>query len=170
MPTRKPTGRPAGRPTDINDALTERVVSAMKGGCGYLRAAAIQGIPQSTAARWKRRGRNDIGQGKVDTPYAKFAQAVMVQEAKVIAMSERTVHRAAVMGDVHAAKWVLNKLLPEEYGDKMKIEVTEEVQSVLEEIKPLVSRAAWMEVIGALARIHGVDTEPAESDESRTEH
>lgn len=151
----------------LTDTAQAEIIAAMRAGAGYYRACAIAcGVSGETARRWLRQG--EAG----DQPYASLAEAVERIRGTFTAKAEQTVHKAVENGDVSAARWLLTKWVPDEYGDvtRIQVEVERSVQEVLDSVEPHMSREAYSELLHALARVQGLASGEAGEHEQLPAH
>lgn len=94
------------------------ILGAMRAGAGFPRACIIAGISQPTGRAWLALGRSDE-----DAPTAQLAREVDAIVADRLAKLESIALNAALEdGDVKAAQWLLERLLPAEYSSRSQME------------------------------------------------
>tara|TARA_R100001086_G_C11694547_1_gene219570 strand:- start:3 stop:410 length:408 start_codon:yes stop_codon:yes gene_type:complete len=115
---------PAGRPTDYNEAIAAHICSEMAGGRSLRSICEDEGMPgRSTVFQWLAKHKEFADQ---------YARA---QEDRTTAFAEdiieiaddgnaEDVQRAKLRVD--ARKWLMSKMAPKKYGDKVTQELTGE--------------------------------------------
>lgn len=124
--------RPAGRPTKCTPALTKQWAKEVSLGVPMRHAAALCGVTYSAVKEWLRKGREGV------EPYDRFLLAHEHARAKAIKAHTGNIVRAAlgnekegIKGDPKWSAWLLQKWAPEDYGDKVEVEVTKKVFKVV---------------------------------------
>lgn len=153
------------RETDLTDAVAAEICDSVRKGNTLKGAAAYAGFDESTLYKWLRRGRAG------EQPFVQFVQALTRarEEAKLEALA---VIRAAQtpgefgVDDWRARAWFLERSFPEEFGKRLEIEVKSRVQSLLDDVEPLMSADAYAELVVAIARLEGLDPNEADDDEA----
>lgn len=125
----------AGRPTLLTPELQDAICAAIRRGMYAVRACALVGVSKTSFYAWKTRG--DAG----EEPYADFLAAVTQAEAEFQEASLECIAAAAkplvaedgklvAAGDWRALSWVMERRFPDDYGKRVRQDVT--VQAVPE--------------------------------------
>lgn len=120
---------PGGRPPKFGPDIAERIYRNLRGGCTPGDAAALAGIARSIFHVWLKRGRspatNKDGSVRAeDRPFVEFADRV---EESLAAYKTRLVlslgKQAVEGGNDRAARWLLERRFPEEFGRHDRVDV-----------------------------------------------
>lgn len=110
---------PGGRPTKFDKALAERIVQLVRAGNYIETSAAAAGLSKDTLYRWLKEGaREDHGAKR------EFSDAVEKAQAEAEAANLALIGKAALGGTWQAAAWRLERMHPERYAQKQKLEHT----------------------------------------------
>lgn len=101
-PATKPK-RGSGRPTKYTPEAVNTICGAVADGTPFRYAAALGGISHETFCQWQRR-------------YPEFADAIQEALAKGIQKRLKLIETASEEGDVKAAQWWLEHVLPEHFA------------------------------------------------------
>ena len=147
------------------ETVKDEIVALVQKGVGIDRAAEIAGASRESCRLWRRRGEADLKAGE-QTEFAEFARQVNGHRAQAAGLMERSILSAASK-DWRAGAWYLERQLPGEYGrkDQLKVEIDGALQTMINDVQPLMSPAAFGELIQALAEIHGIELEQVPSGE-----
>ena len=118
MKVSRKTRRRTGRPTKYSDKTTKSIASAISDGLTFGHAAAIGGISYETFCQWRKK-------------YPEFSDAIETAKAEGIRARLKLILKAADKGDVSAARWWLEHVVPEHYG-KRRIDHTHQIEGGLE--------------------------------------
>ncbi len=112
-------GRPPGT-GKLDEAMIERICTAIAAGNYLKTAAALAGVSPGTASAWITMGKRD------DSPEIYRLFASEVQKARAIAEARAVQHimRAAGEGQWTGSAWYLERTNPDEWGKKERVEVT----------------------------------------------
>lgn len=145
--------------TDAGEALQAQVVALLRNGNYIETSCRASGLSVSTYYGWVERGEADV-EAELDTPYAQFSQAcararaegeaVLVQEVRA---ASRGTERQP--GDWKAAAWMLERTLPDKYGQKREVKhdvstARTEPPEVVETEERLLTVAQLMTEIGVM--------------------
>jgi hypothetical protein len=92
-----------GRPSKYNPATTKKICDAVADGTPLKYAAAVGGISHETLCQWQRR-------------YPEFSDAIQNAIGKGIQARLKLINTAAELGDVRAAQWWLEHVVPEHFA------------------------------------------------------
>jgi hypothetical protein len=95
--------RAIGRPTKYTPATTKTICDAVADGTPLKYAAALGGISHETLCQWQRR-------------YPEFSDAIQNAIGKGIQARLKLINHAAENGDVRAAQWWLEHVVPEHFA------------------------------------------------------
>ena len=143
--------------TPFDPRTAAKILDLMAEGAGLGRAAPIAGVPARAVSEWRQRGWA-MGHGEL---YDFDREATRI-EADLVAEAERTLRR--VMSSptenrggrnapkLSAAKWLLERKLPEEYGDKtFAVKVRQEMAlELLDHLRERLSAEHYGRVLDAL--------------------
>lgn len=121
----EPTTKPAdahqgpGRPTKLTEQVSAALVELVSNGATYVRAAAHVGIHQETITDWIRRGAREEGDG-LDTEFSRFYRALKKAEGSLQVEAEKQLKALVGSKDWRATKFVLERTLPGQYGQKIE--------------------------------------------------
>ena len=116
MTKRKPKSK--GRPSKLTPARCKRILEALRAGNTRRASACAGGVDPSTFCNWQNRAIAD-GEG----PYFDFFKQVKEAEAEAERDALSTIRSAAV-DSWQAAAWYLERRYPQDYGRKMRHELT----------------------------------------------
>jgi hypothetical protein len=95
--------RPKGRPTKRTPRLESGLLKSIEDGLPLSHAAAVAGISYETFCEWRRQ-------------FSDFSDAIAKAVARGVAHRLRIIRNAAESGDVKAAQWWLEHVLPEHFA------------------------------------------------------
>jgi hypothetical protein len=124
----------SGRPTKYNHTVTQEICAAISDGMPYIYAAAIGGISYETFCQWRKK-------------YPDFSDAIEAAKALGIRARLQLIVNAAESGDVAAARWWLEHVVPEHFA-RNRVELDHSVRSSVEH-----SFALSTEVLDAIAEV-----------------
>jgi hypothetical protein len=104
-----------GRPTKLTKAIQNRIVRALKDGCTMDGAAAAGGINRSTLYGWLEKGRAG------EAEYLDFLDAVTCAREASESVHLRNIAKAGSDGDWRASAWILERRMPEHYGNRLTL-------------------------------------------------
>lgn len=114
-----------GRTPKLTVAVMKSIETHIEQGLTWKDAALLSGTSHNTVHKWRERGQADIEAGKENTRYAQFVQQLALAEARLIQKASLAVVVAS-KDSWQAAAWLLARRRPEEYGLRVKQEVTGE--------------------------------------------
>jgi hypothetical protein len=123
-----------GRPTKYNHRVTQKICAAISDGTPYIYAAAIGGISYETFCQWRKK-------------YSDFSDAIEAAKALGILARLQLIVNAAESGDVAAARWWLEHVVPEHFA-RNRVELDHSVRSSVQH-----SFALSTEVLDAIAEV-----------------
>jgi hypothetical protein len=155
--------RQSGRGPQADPAMTpemREVLDHMEQGVGFTRACRLAEVEPAIAQRWRSRGRDLPGSGQ-----SKFALAVDRLHAERVARAERlcasVIHSPPedlqTKDRLAQARWTLSRLARGEYGDQIEVHVRSRLETLLTDVREYMSRAAYAELVHAIARLSGLD-------------
>jgi hypothetical protein len=112
----RPVVRKVGRPTKCTPDTQEVVCAAIAEGLSIANACQIAGISETAINDWQRRG------GLGESPYVEFLTAMRHARVQGKLTRLRHINRAAETGAWQAAAWYLERVYPDEYGKRQRIE------------------------------------------------
>lgn len=132
-----------GRQSTFNEHQANRFVDAIRTSGMVTSACRRSGLSKATVYRWLERG--DTG----EEPFAGFLRRVQEARADV----EDTL-RDKALTDPRTATWFLERLFPNDYGMRDKVEqaAAEQVQALMDTIVGELSDGAREELLAALSR------------------
>ena len=95
--------RPSGRPTKYTPETVQTISDAVADGMPFKFAAALGGISFETFCQWQRR-------------FPEFSEAIQQALAKGVQKRLELIKAASDKGDVKAAQWWLEHVLPEHFA------------------------------------------------------
>jgi hypothetical protein len=114
-----------------------KILNATVAGLPFHVCAAEGGVTGPTLKRWLEKGQRAqerIDEGEIDelstveVEFAEFFMGVNQQHAKAMINPYKTVHDAATTGQsVKAAQWLLERRWPDDFGDKKKLQIDQDV-------------------------------------------
>jgi hypothetical protein len=137
---RRPRGR-IGRPSKLTPETKEKILTAVKCGAPFKTACAAAGICEATFYAWKQKGET---QG---TPpeYAEFLEELTQALEEGNAARAALIMRAAKT-DWRAAGWLLERLDPERWSVRYKVEHSAAPVSIADALLALRRRQAELEI------------------------
>ena len=99
-----------GRPTKFTPATRRRILAAIRDGVPLAHAAALGDISYETFCEWRRR-------------YPEFSDATSRALSQGVATRLRIIRKAADQGDIKAAQWWLEHVVPEHFA-KSRMDVS----------------------------------------------
>jgi transposase-like protein len=113
-----------GRPTKFTPDTQAAILDALKTGVGIERAAAFAGIHADSLYNWMKQGKEDEDQN-VESEHRTFFERLTRARAEVHVRLAGEVRAAATSdreGDWRAAAWMLERLAPEDFGQRTLVE------------------------------------------------
>ena len=108
-----------GRPTKLDDTILGQISALHRAGASVKTVCNIVGINQDTYYTWRRKGIADP-----DSVYGPFAETIArdrdLGKMRIVAM----VDKAARDGDWRAGAWLLERMFPEEFMERQRLEHT----------------------------------------------
>lgn len=123
-----------GRPSKYSLKLTHEICEAISDGTPFSYAAAIVGISYETFCQWRKR-------------YPEFSDAIEAAKARGIRARLQLIVKAAESGDVAAARWWLEHVVPEHFA-RNRVELAHNLNGSVEH-----SLALPVEVLDAIAEV-----------------
>lgn len=132
-----------GRKTILNDDVSKRICSIVGDGSPEKYAADAVGIRPETICDWKRKGLNDLENGKIDSLYAQFSQDIKKAQSnirnKIVANWSHVATTNWVAGKEFLARrdphnFSLNENKTIEMTGKLNLNLSEKEQKVLDEM------------------------------------
>lgn len=114
------------RPTKLTPELCTRVAELLRQGHYRSDVIASLGISEPTFYNWLNRGKEEP-----DSIYGEFELAVSKAPAESKILAINVVNKAALAGKWEAIAWKLRCQHPEQYGDKVIVELREKMQENL---------------------------------------
>ncbi len=114
----KPVRRARGRPSKYSPKTVKAICAAIADGLPNKFAAAMGGISQDTFCDWQRR-------------FPEFSEAVERATARGVHARLKIIKAAAEGGDVKAAQWWLEHVMPEHFA-RNRIELKHDIAGRLE--------------------------------------
>ena len=124
----QPRKGPQGRPPKLTPELTKAVCDSLEIGCYFDTSCVLAGISEQQAYLWIQRGKKAIGEGRTETAYAAFAEAVD-RASKKCEKTYASIIRVAAAGepirtthhqmDPRIALEFLSRRYPDRYGRRM---------------------------------------------------
>lgn len=130
QPTPPRVSRPIGRPTELTPAVQDTLADLLRRGMTRQAAAAAVGIGWATLKEWVARGEGTDPDREPTEIYAAFAAAIREAEASFEAEAIADIRAATTFGgapDWKAKAWLLERRFPEQWGNRTKQEVKQEV-------------------------------------------
>lgn len=153
------------RSTDCTPEVIAQICDSLTRGNTLKGAIALAGFEERTLYKWLARGRSG------EEPYVQLVQSVTRAREQAKEEALRVILAAQTPGefgvdDWRARAWFLERSFPEEFGKRLEIEVKSRVQSLLDDVEPLMSVDAYAELVVAIARLEGLDPNEADDDEA----
>jgi ABC-type molybdenum transport system ATPase subunit/photorepair protein PhrA len=101
-----------GRPTKYTAEMVKAICQAVADGLPFKLAAAVGGISHETFCQWQHR-------------FPEFSEAIQTAVASGVQARLKIIRTAAEKGDVKAAQWWLEHVLPEHFA-RNRVEVKHE--------------------------------------------
>lgn len=141
-------------PSKFTKVLGNKILKEARAGVTVGRAAKMHGIHPNTLLNWRYKGRK-LGKGAqylLDIELTKAEEGVIADAEKRLRQLRRDVQHG-----FNATKFTLERLAPEQYGQKktLRIEVDTALTELLDKAKPLMTTAAFGELVKAVSQIHG---------------
>lgn len=111
-------GTPDGR---NNKVIVEKLLAALRAGHTNTDAATFAGIAQCTFYKWLNQG----AQAEEGTLAREFLHKVELARAESVAECLQSIKKAAKKGTWQAAAWFLEKRVPEVYGKRSEVTVSQ---------------------------------------------
>ncbi len=115
--------RPPGRPSKLTADIQSRIVSAVRCGASFKNACVAAGISERTFQRWRQKGEH---QG-AKTEYRRFWRDLTQAEQEGQTARLAIIQKAA-RNDWRAAAWLLERMNPERFSLRYKIEHSGKVE------------------------------------------
>lgn len=115
----KPT---RGRPTKLTPEVEATILEAIGKGASRVAAAAIAQVSEHSLKDWLSRGEGHDPDRPAVEPYIAFATKLRRQEAALQRDLVQRLVDAANGGSLDAAKWVLERRFPHDFGNRVKTE------------------------------------------------
>jgi transposase-like protein len=156
--TKRAKRKPAGRPSKLTPELQRRVVEGIELGMPLEHAAMAVGIGESTLHRWVQQGGEEAG------AYREFREAVREARARRTkkllkhvwrAMEDKASSSGLQRGDWKAAWKALETLEPKDFGLKVRVQVVEELDGLLEELERVLPVEWYEKVLEVASRRAG---------------
>lgn len=129
----------AGDKSLIHDAVVRKtILDAVELGAFQLHAARAAGIPPKTLDDWLQRGSGN----KPDPSgiYTKFFEELEIARGKAIIKNLELLRKIAeTPKGAHAITWLLSKLDPKRYGDRIEIKAEVSHRKIYSFIEPAIS-------------------------------
>lgn len=113
-----PVKRGRGRPSKLTAPVKRRILAVLRTGGTRALACARGGIDTATFHRWL----NNAG-----ADYREFSSEIERAEADAFANALARIDKAAKKGDWRAAKWLLERRMPDDYGERQRVEHTGQI-------------------------------------------
>lgn len=154
-----------GRPSKLTPELQDQLIERIERGVDPDVAAQAAGIDRATYYRWMKAGREDEA-GK--TPLGRFAievaRACAEREAKLVERWLDGDEKGVGFGPAKAAAEFL-RLTQRRYAEKLRVQVTDELEELLSVVERTVSPEDFARVLEALAaRDRGEEAHEAPSE------
>lgn len=153
-----------GRPTSFTPEVGETIIAAITAGNYKATACAAAGIHRDTLNEWERRGSHG------EEPYASFANALMIAEAKaeMALLAEIKSAQPAVVqshgADVWQSRaWIMERRWPKRWGGRVRLSVTEELGSLLDRLQKNLDAETFAKVVHATREDGGGDSPGTDS-------
>lgn len=108
-----------GAKTKLSHKLIEQIADGVRRCLPPTAAAAACGVPKSTFMSWLKTGR-----GEPSGIYRDLVDALDLATAKPHTKLVNVVYTSAMQGDTKDAKWLLERMFPEQWGATKQIELT----------------------------------------------
>jgi hypothetical protein len=118
----KPRKGKDGRPTLLTPELQKRFVTLLRRGNYLTHACDILGIQQVTTWYWMHRGQEEIRQGLMNEPHARFFIAVKTAQGELIDECIQKIREGTDRWQSLA--WLLERKLPNYFGQRQRMELT----------------------------------------------
>ena len=128
-------------------------------------AAQSVGISDQTIRSWMRWGEKDGAK----EPYKSFAREGIEAEGEAIAACAGSIHTAALT-DWKAAAWFLARKAPNEWGDKARKGVKEQLESILSAVEDVLGKENAAKVYDEIARRASSETPGQTKTEDAVRH
>jgi len=132
-----PANRPQARPTKCVPRITSTIISAVRRGLSYKKAAQLGGIAPTTFFNWRRRAEAELSRvqqtkgariKKSEQPYVDFFEELeMANIQGELALANR-IYESAMAGDWRAAERILKMRHAEDWNDNA--ELWDEIQKI----------------------------------------
>lgn len=132
-----------GRPTKFDPVKAQQICAVLSKG-GYLQdACALVELEYRTVQRWIAQGEESARE-----PYHRFAKDVAHARAQHTMLALQDIQNGE---NWRAKAWVLGKLRPMQFGDRVRVQVTDELEGILDRLKDNLDPAAYAQVVAVLA-------------------
>lgn len=143
-----PNARRRGRPSTLTPEARERILQALRTTTTTIeRAAHFAGVPLSTFHNWCAKGRE-----QKSGEYRDFLEAVEKARATRVVTFEAQIAKAG-QKDWKAVAWLLERSMPKEYGQRVRLLVEEELTQAMARLKAALAEhpECLEKALGALA-------------------
>lgn len=147
----------------LSPELHRKIVEQCRMGTFRRHAAMAAGVTERTLSNWIRWGTTDDAK----EPYRSFAEDLLAAEAFAINNNVLYV-QAAATSDWRAASWFLARKAPNEWGDKARRDLKEQLDSILQTVEDVLGTEAATRVFQAIVDRASQEEAPAEGE--RLEH
>jgi hypothetical protein len=115
--------RLGGRPTTLTPELSEQIVALVRDVGALATAARCAGVPVRVAREWLARGLGNDPDRPCTPLYADFAHAVEKARGEFVARRIRRIEHAAESGTWTADAWAVERVDPDSWGRRDRVEV-----------------------------------------------
>ena len=112
--------KPLGRPSEFSAEVERAILDALAAGASVASACEAAGVGRTTYNRWLEQGEPEDG----PEHFRDFRDATTRARAQARVAYAAVIRRAATDGDWKAAAWALERLEPEEWALKRRLEHT----------------------------------------------
>jgi hypothetical protein len=146
-----------GRPSKFDAKKAEDICTLLKGGNTLKHAAAFCRVEESTVKKWIARGRKESG-----TAFARLADDVAHARAVFFVESTQVVRKGGK--NSKDRQWLMSKLDPLRFGDRVAVHLEEGLTDILEALKAGLEPEVFERVVEILGAEAGAG--PAEANPS----
>lgn len=133
------------RPPKLTPEIGEKIVQLIRTGNYRETAAAAAGISRNTLRNWMKWG----AMGK--EPYVDFA--AKLDEAEAAAEAHHVLRiTSASKEDWRAAAWILSRKYSQRWGDKVQVEIQEQIEGIFQIIEDVLGEESAARVFEAVSR------------------
>lgn len=164
-----------GRPSKLTDETRDAIVARVREGVHPDVAAQCEGVGASTCRGWIQRGKlaeeseGDIAESEV--PYLAFSQAILRARAEFEADTLQEVRASLdVAGNTQHSKWILERLFPERYSQKITVDLKDRaLEELLDRLREGLDPETFSRVVGVLLGTGGAEASD-EGEDGRDAH